>query len=196
MSHSSPSRSAPRSRSASPSLSPASLDDEPSADRLDRRPAVQALAPVLALAAAYKARWALAFGFLGLAAAATLSVPYVFRILVDQGLQNVGSLQTPFLLLLGVSIVLAIATALRFYFMSWLGERVVADLRTRVYHRVLRQPPAYFETLQTGEVLSRLTADTTLVQTLVGTSISLSLRSLFLFVGGVTMMLLTSPFLA
>jgi ATP-binding cassette subfamily B protein len=89
-----------------------------------------------------------------------------------------------------------VATALRFYFMSWLGERVVADLRERVYARVLRQPPAYFETLQTGEVLSRLTADTTLVQTLVGTSVSLSLRSLVLFAGGVTMMLLTSPFLA
>jgi ATP-binding cassette subfamily B protein len=135
-------------------------------------------------------------GFLGLAAAATLSVPYVFRVLVDQGVTDLQALHAPFLLLLAVSVVLAIATALRFYFMSWLGERVVADLRTRVYAQVLRQPPAYFETLQTGEVLSRLTADTTLVQTLVGTSISLSLRSLVLFVGGVTMMLLTSPFLA
>ena len=160
------------------------------------KPAVRALAPVVRLAWAYRSRWFLAFFFLGLAAAATLSVPYVFRVLVDQGLQDVEALHTPFLLLLAVSVVLAVATALRFYFMSWLGERVVADLRTRVYAQVLRQPPAYFETLQTGEVLSRLTADTTLVQTLVGTSISLSLRSLVLFVGGVTMMLLTSPFLA
>ncbi len=161
-----------------------------------KKPAVRALAPVARLAAAYKGRWLLALGFLGLAAAATLSVPYVFRVLVDQGVTDLQALHAPFLLLLAVSVVLAIATALRFYFMSWLGERVVADLRTRVYAQVLRQPPAYFETLQTGEVLSRLTADTTLVQTLVGTSISLSLRSLVLFVGGVTMMLLTSPFLA
>jgi ATP-binding cassette, subfamily B, bacterial len=151
---------------------------------------------VLQIAAGYKARWFWAFFFLALAAGATLSVPYVFRVLVDQGTQDLSALHQPFLMLLGVSVVLAIATALRFYFMSWLGERVVADLRERVYARVLRQPPAYFETLQTGEVLSRLTADTTLVQTLVGTSISLSLRSLVLFAGGVTMMLLTSPFLA
>ena len=157
---------------------------------------MRALAPVVRLAWAYQSRWFLAFFFLGLAAAATLSVPYVFRVLVDQGLQDVEALHRPFVLLLAVSVVLAVATALRFYFMSWLGERVVADLRTRVYAQVLRQPPAYFETLQTGEVLSRLTADTTLVQTLVGTSISLSLRSLVLFAGGVTMMLLTSPFLA
>lgn len=160
------------------------------------KPAVRALAPVLRIAAGYKFQWFWAFFFLALAAAATLSVPYVFRLLIDQGLQDVGALHRPFVALLGVSVVLAVATALRFYFMSWLGERVVADLRERVYAQVLRQPPAYFETLQTGEVLSRLTADTTLVQTLVGTSVSLSLRSLVLFAGGVTMMLLTSPFLA
>lgn len=179
-----------------PSTSPSSPAEKDLPAALTPKPAVRALAPVVHLAWAYKSQWFFAFFFLGLAAAATLSVPYVFRVLVDQGLQDVGALHTPFLWLLAVSVVLAVATALRFYFMSWLGERVVADLRTRVYAQVLRQPPAYFETLQTGEVLSRLTADTTLVQTLVGTSISLSLRSLVLFGGGVTMMLLTSPFLA
>ena len=148
------------------------------------------------MAAHYKGRWIAAFAFLVLAAAATLSVPLVFRQLIDQALLSGQDLANVFLLLLGVSVVLATATALRFYFMSWLGERVVADLRSEVYQHVLRRPPQYFETLQTGEVLSRLTADTTLVQTLVGTSISLSLRSLVLFIGGMAMMLLTSAWLA
>ena len=148
------------------------------------------------MAAHYKGRWIAAFAFLVLAAAATLSVPLVFRQLIDQALLSGKDLANVFLLLLGVSVVLAMATALRFYFMSWLGERVVADLRSEVYQHVLRRPPQYFETLQTGEVLSRLTADTTLVQTLVGTSISLSLRSLVLFIGGMAMMLLTSAWLA
>jgi ATP-binding cassette subfamily B protein len=148
------------------------------------------------MAASYKGRWLAAFGFLILAAAATLSVPLVFRQLIDQALLSGNDLAQVFGLLLGVSVVLATATALRFYFMSWLGERVVADLRSKVYRHVLKRPPQYFETLQTGEVLSRLTADTTLVQTLVGTSISLSLRSLVLFLGGMIMMLLTSAWLA
>ena len=148
------------------------------------------------MAANYKGRWIAAFTFLVLSAAATLSVPLVFRQLIDQALLSGDNLAQIFGLLLGVSVVLATATALRFYFMSWLGERVVADLRSEVYQHVLRRPPQYFETLQTGEVLSRLTADTTLVQTLVGTSISLSLRSLVLFVGGMIMMLLTSAWLA
>ncbi|MEK9812627.1 MAG: ABC transporter transmembrane domain-containing protein [Bordetella sp.] len=148
------------------------------------------------MAASYKGRWLAAFGFLILAAAATLSVPLVFRQLIDQALLSRNDLAQVFGLLLGVSVVLATATALRFYFMSWLGERVVADLRSKVYRHVLKRPPQYFETLQTGEVLSRLTADTTLVQTLVGTSISLSLRSLVLFLGGMIMMLLTSAWLA
>lgn len=158
--------------------------------------AFRQLRPILQIAASYKGRWLAAFGFLILAAAATLSVPLVFRQLIDQALLSGNDLAQVFGLLLGVSVVLATATALRFYFMSWLGERVVADLRSKVYRHVLKRPPQYFETLQTGEVLSRLTADTTLVQTLVGTSISLSLRSLVLFVGGMIMMLLTSAWLA
>ena len=151
------------------------------------------LRPVAHLAMAYRGRWALAFLFLGLAAAATLSVPLAFRGLIDSGLEG---LTEPFAVLMALSVFLAAATAGRFYFMSWLGERVVADLRKKVYDAVLSRPPTYFETLQTGEVLSRLTADTTLVQTLVGTSVSMALRSSVLLVGGVSMMLVTSPMLA
>jgi ATP-binding cassette, subfamily B, bacterial len=157
------------------------------------RSTLEQLRPVAHLAMAYRGRWALAFLFLGLAAAATLSVPLAFRGLIDSGLEG---LTEPFAALMALSVFLAAATAGRFYFMSWLGERVVADLRKKVYDAVLSRPPTYFETLQTGEVLSRLTADTTLVQTLVGTSVSMALRSSVLLVGGVSMMLVTSPMLA
>jgi ATP-binding cassette subfamily B protein len=158
-----------------------------------RTTTLEQLRPVAQLAAAYRARWVVAFVFLFLAALATLSVPLAFRALIDSGLED---LTQPFTMLLGLSVFLAAATAGRFYAMSWLGERVVADLRKRVYLRVLGREPSYFETLQTGEVLSRLTADTTLIQTLVGTSVSMALRSSLLLLGGVSMMLITSPMLA
>lgn len=143
----------------------------------------------------YHRQWVLALVFLFLAAAATLTVPLAFRDLVDTGLTS-SAINQKFLNLLGLAIVLAIVTASRFYLMSWLGERVVADIRSKVFQNVLRQSPSYFETLQTGEVLSRLTSDTTLIQTLVGTSISVALRSAVMFVGGLIMMLATSAWLA
>lgn len=143
----------------------------------------------------YKVQWCLAVLFLLLAAAATLAVPLAFRDLVDAGLTS-DAIDLKFLNLLLLSVVLGLMTASRFYVMSWLGERVVADIRQRVFENVLRQSPAYFETLQTGEVLSRMTSDTTLVQTLVGSSISIALRSLVMLLGGMTMMLVTSAWLA
>lgn len=145
--------------------------------------------------ARYKVQWMLALLFLLLAAAATLAVPLAFRDLVDTGLTS-EAVDLKFINLLLLAIALALMTASRFYVMSWLGERVVADIRQRVFQNVLRQSPAYFETLQTGEVLSRLTSDTTLVQSLVGSSISIALRSLVMLLGGMTMMLVTSAWLA
>lgn len=143
----------------------------------------------------YKTQWSLAALFLLLAAAATLAVPLAFRDLVDTGLTS-DAIDLKFINLLLLAVALALMTASRFYVMSWLGERVVADIRQRVFENVLRQSPAYFETLQTGEVLSRMTSDTTLVQTLVGSSISIALRSLVMLLGGMTMMLVTSVWLA
>jgi ATP-binding cassette subfamily B protein len=145
--------------------------------------------------ARYRTQWLLAFLFLALAAAATLALPLAVRSLIDTGLAS-PDINRQFLGLLLLAIVLAVMTAARFYMMSWLGERVVADMREQVFTNVLRQSPAYFETLQTGEVLSRLTSDTTLVQTLVGSSISIALRSLVLLIGGIAMMLVTSFWLA
>jgi ATP-binding cassette subfamily B protein len=140
------------------------------------------------------------------ASVATLAIPVAFRQLIDVGfatraLQSEvtragGHVDAWFLGLFGVATVLALGTAVRFYFVSWLGERVTADLRAAVYARVLRQDPIFFESLRGGEVLSRLTADTTLIQTLVGTSVSMGLRNALLFIGGLVMLLATSAKLA
>src|SRR5690606_18944597 len=98
-----------------------------------------------------------------------------------------------FVALIGVALLLGVASAARFYLVSWIGERVVADLRSAVYAHVLKLSPSFFEMTRTGEVLSRLTADTTLIKTVVGSSASVALRNLFLFFGAAAMMAVTSP---
>ena len=143
----------------------------------------------------YRQQWFFALLFLLLAAGATLAVPIAFRDLVDAGITS-DAINAKFLNLLLLAVFLAVVTASRFYLMSWLGERVVADIRDRVFANMLRQSPAYFETLRTGEVLSRLTSDTTLIQALIGTSVSVALRSGVMFLGALLMMLATSAWLA
>ena len=88
---------------------------------------------------------------------------------------------------------MGVSAATRFYFVTWLGERVVADIRKAVFDHVLGLTPAFFEVTRTGEVLSRLTADTTLIQTVVGSSASVALRNLVMFIGGLILMFVTSP---
>ncbi len=144
----------------------------------------------------YQGRVLLAAAALLLAAGATLSVPLAFRHLIDAGFGSQQAVDGPFLALFGVAVLLAIATALRFYSVSWLGERVTADLRSAVFSRVLEQDPAFFDDIRSGEVLSRLTTDTALVQTLVGTSVSLGLRNAVLGTGALVMMLITEAMLA
>ena len=153
----------------------------------------------------YRARVALAFILLCLASATILLVPLAFRDLIDfgfgererQGGRLLGalSLNGHFIALFGLASIWALAVAARYYTVSWVGERVTADLRNAVYARVLAQSPQFFETLQTGEVLSRLTGDTTLIQTVVGSSISMGLRSVFQFIGGMVMLAVTSFYL-
>ncbi|TVO57076.1 ABC transporter transmembrane domain-containing protein [Denitromonas halophila] len=150
----------------------------------------------------YRARIALAFVLLCLASATLLLVPLAFRDLIDAGFGKTAqpptgllgglSLNDHFLALFALASVWALAVAGRYYTVSWIGERATADLRSAVYARVLRQSPQFFETTQTGEVLSRLTGDTTLIQTVVGSSISMGLRSLFQFAGGMVMLAVTS----
>ncbi len=167
----------------------------------DAAPPSPRIAPLFALLPflrPYAGRWALAFVALVTAAGATLALPVTFKYLIDQGFAggNRAHIDRYFLALLVVSLVLAGATALRFYLVSWLGERVTADLRQAVYEHVLGMSPQFFETMQTGEVLSRLTTDTTLIQTVVGTSLSMGLRNFFLLTGGVAMLAMTSPLLS
>ncbi|MBB5017990.1 ATP-binding cassette subfamily B protein [Chitinivorax tropicus] len=146
----------------------------------------------------YATKWVWAGLALMIAAGATLSLPVAFKYLIDLGFApaNRGHIDQYFLALFLVSVVLAGATALRFYFVSWLGERVTADVRRAVYDHVLGMSPQFFETTQTGEVLSRLTADTTLIQTVVGTSLSMGLRNALLLIGGLVMLTVTSPMLS
>jgi ATP-binding cassette subfamily B protein len=148
----------------------------------------------------YRGRIGLALLFLVLAAVATLIFPVALRGLIDGGLiaadkgAQVMALREHFLALFAVAVALGFFSAARFYTVSWLGERVTADLRNAVYAHVLRQSPAFFETTQTGEVLSRLTADTTLVQTVVGSSLSMGLRNAVMGVGALAMLIWTNPY--
>ena len=147
----------------------------------------------------YRARIALALVFLILAAAATLMFPLALRSLIDGGLipQDKGTqvmgLQQHFASLFAVAAALGLFSAVRFYLVSWLGERVTADLRNAVYAHVLQQSPEFFETTQTGEVLSRLSADTTLVQTVVGSSLSMGLRNAVMGIGALGMLVWHNP---
>lgn len=150
----------------------------------------------------YGGRILLAALFLLCAAAATLAVPAAIRVLVDGGLMMPGG--TPadvridaigdrFMLLFAACVALGVFTAARFYTVTWLGERVTADLRQAVYAHVLTQSPEFFETLKTGEVLSRLTTDTTVIQNTVGSSISMGLRSAVMGAGALALLLATQP---
>ncbi|MEI7515012.1 MAG: ABC transporter transmembrane domain-containing protein [Betaproteobacteria bacterium] len=147
----------------------------------------------------YRARIGLALVFLVMAATATLAFPVALRMLIDGGLvqgdkgDQMMAMREHFVALFGVATALGVFSALRFYMVSWLGERVTADIRNAVYHHVLHQSPEFFETTQTGEVLSRLSADTTLVQTVVGSSLSMGLRNLVLGAGALSVLVWTNP---
>ena len=146
----------------------------------------------------YRVPVALAGVFLVMAAAATLAFPWALRRLIDDGLASSASdaeLAAGFLRLFGVAVALAAFSAARYYTVSWLGERITTDVRNAVYGHVLQQSPAFFETTQSGEVLSRLTNDTTLVQTVVGSSLSMGLRNLVMGVGAMVMLVWTNPLL-
>ena len=147
----------------------------------------------------YRTQIALAGVFLVMAALATLAFPLALRSLIDGGLvqsdkgTQVMALREHFAALFAVAVALGLFSAARFYMVSWLGERVTADLRNAVYGHVLKQSPEFFETTQTGEVLSRLTADTTLVQTVVGSSLSMGLRNAVMGVGALGILIWTNP---
>ena len=162
-----------------------------------RKSSLATLKGLLPFLAPYKLQFLMAGVALLVAASATLAIPYAFKQMIDLGFGAAGSrsaehIDLYFVALFAVASVLAVATAARFYAVSWLGERVTADIRSAVYRHVVTQSPQFFEITRSGEVLSRLTTDTTLIQSVVGTSISMAIRNALLFVGGLAMMFFTS----
>jgi len=144
---------------------------------------------------AYRRRVAAAAVALLVAAASVLAVGQGLRLVVDGGLasDSPSALNAALLLMLGIVAVMAVATAARFFLVSWIGERVAADLRRDVFSRVLDLDVAFYETTRIGELQSRVTTDTTLLQQIFGSSLSMAVRNSLLFVGSLAMLLVTSP---
>ncbi len=142
----------------------------------------------------YRGTLLAAFIALLVASAALLALPVALRFLIDNGFaaNDVSTINRYFGWFFAAAALFGCFAALRYYLVSWLGERVVADIRTEVYDRVIRMDPTFFETTRTGEVLSRLTADTTLVQSISGVSLSIALRTTVNLLGGLIMLALTS----
>jgi ATP-binding cassette subfamily B protein len=142
----------------------------------------------------YKREIVLAAVGLVVAASAVLAVGQGLKFVIDRGFAaaNAAELDRMLALMLGVIVVMAAATYMRFYHVSWLGERVTADLRRAVFDHLLDLPPAFFETTRTGEVISRLINDTTMLETVIGSSASVAIRNSLLMIGGLVMLMLTS----
>jgi ATP-binding cassette subfamily B protein len=164
---------------------------DPAGQRRSFRPLL-GLAPFVAR---YRWRAAAACAALVTAAAATLVVPVAVRRMIDNGFDaaHAGLINQYFSMMIAVVAVLAGASAMRYYLVTTLGERVVADLRAAVFERLTMLSAAFFDTAMTGELVSRLTADTTQIKAAVGASVSIALRNLMLFFGAAAMMVVTSP---
>ena len=159
------------------------------------RVSLGALKPLAPYAFAHRTRIVLALIALTIASAATLVVPIAVRRMIDFGFSaaNAGLIHAYFFAMIGVVAVLALASGARYYLVMTLGERVVADLRADLFTHLTRLDPSFFDTEKTGDIASRLSADTTQLKATFGSSASLALRNLFLFVGAITMMVVTSP---
>ena len=128
------------------------------------------------------------------AASSTLAIPYGLRLIIDEGFVKNGGDPAPyFYLLLGIVVIIGVSTAFRFYFVSWLGERVVGDIRVAVQQNLLRLAPRFFEENRPGEIASRMTADTAIIEQIVGTTVSVALRNIFIGIGGVTLLFGLAP---
>jgi ATP-binding cassette subfamily B protein len=168
---------------------------EAAAERRERRRDLRPLASLAPFIAAHWKDAATSACFLVISSAASLVLPLILRLLIDQGISahTAGALNHYFLIAAADAGVLALATAGRFFFITRLGERVVADLRQALYRHVMGLDQAFFLTIRTGEVLSRLTTDMTIVENMVGSSVSTALRNLFTFVGAFAWLIWLSP---
>src|SRR6202789_1742762 len=159
------------------------------------RVSLAALKPLAPYACAHRTRIVLALIALAIASAATLVVPIAVRRMIDFGFSdsNAGLIRAYFLAMIGVVAVLALASGARYYLVMTLGERVVADLRGDLFAHLTKLHPSFFDSERVGESVSRLSADTTQLKATFGSSASIALRNLFLFVGATAMMVVTSP---
>ena len=171
---------------------------EPSASDRPKADSLKPLRTLWPFITPYAGTLVAALASLLIASGAMLAMPVALRYLIDNGFmaQNIGTVNRYFFWFLLASVLFSLFAALRYYLVTWLGERVVADIRNAVYARVIRMDPAFFEITRTGEVLSRLTTDTTLVQSISGSGLSIALRSTLSLVGGLVMLVLTSPRMA
>lgn len=172
--------------------------DETHAARGRSRPGRKSLRPLARLfpyLLSYRGHLAGAIFFLLLATAATLTLPLAVRRMIDKGFfaEDAPFIDNYFAMLIVIAAVLAIASASRYYFVIWLGERVVADVRRDVFAHVTRLSPAFFDTAKSGELVSRLTADTTQIKSAFGATASMALRNSLLGLGAIAMMIYTSP---
>lgn len=160
-----------------------------------RRLRVRPLVALIPYVIRYRGQVAGAMVALLIASAATLAVPLAVRRMIDFGFsaERISLIDQYFAVLIAVAAVLAASSALRYYLVTIIGERVVADLRTAVFAHLTSLSPGFFDTAKTGEITSRLTADTTQIKTAVGSSVSVALRNLVLFIGSSAMMVFTSP---
>jgi ATP-binding cassette subfamily B protein len=172
---------------------------KPPVDPADRKKLGE-LRLIWGMAARYPAQVACALGALVVASAATLAIPYGFKRVIDRGFiaggGSTASVGSSFRYLLMIVVVLAIATAMRYYFVSWIGERTVADLRRRVQANLLTLAPRFFEENRPSEIASRLTSDTAIVEQVVGSTVSIALRNVFIGIGGLLYLFALSPKLA
>jgi ATP-binding cassette subfamily B protein len=168
--------------------------DAPAPDER-RRPTLRPLVHLVPYIARYRGRAVAAIAALIVASLTTLVVPVAVRRMIDFGFSDKAAqlIDSYFAVMILVVGVLAVSSALRFYLVTTLGERIVADLRSDVFTHLTTLSPAYFDSARTGEIVSRLTADTTQIKSAVGASVSIALRNLVLFVGGAGMMVVTSP---
>ncbi|WP_145199494.1 ABC transporter transmembrane domain-containing protein [Sphingobium sp. B2] len=173
------------------------MEDTPTpSPRASGRPALGSLTMLWGFAKCYPGRIAGALIALIVSSAATLGIPSGFRLVIDRGFMGGGDISRWFEYLLLIVIILAVASALRFYFVSWLGERVVADIRSATQANLLRQAPRFFEENRPSEIASRMTADTAVVEQVVGSTVSIALRNMVTGVGGLIYLFALAPKLA
>ncbi|MGZ3328878.1 MAG: ABC transporter transmembrane domain-containing protein, partial [Xanthobacteraceae bacterium] len=183
-------------REAAPAAGPATEQpNKPAAPEPAPRRKLRPLLSLMPYLARYRWRAMAALVVLVIAAITTLVVPIAVRRMIDFGFAREGAslIDSYFTVLIGIVAVLALSSAARFYLVTTLGERIVADLREAVFGHLVSLSPAYFDAAKTGELISRLSADTTQIKAAVGASISVALRNVVLFVGATAMMVVTSP---